>query len=557
MKAPGDKRPTWRGGIIQIHITRACDLACVSCTQGSNLAGKPTVMTLDNFRRACISLKDYYGVIGIFGGNPTIHPDFEEICEIFREIIPFEQRGLWSNNLHKHGKLCRKTFNPAVSNLNVHGMLDVFNKMKQDWPECNPIGDMNDSRHSPPFVAMKDLGYTDTEIREKIEKCDVNQLWSAMVCQFRGELRGYFCELAGAQSMLHENEDDYPDTGVRVFPGWWSMPMGVFENQVRKHCWECGIPLKIQGDLSQGNNEYVSESHRSIYKLKKPQSKILHLVTKDDILKTVHRATDYVANGVEQMENPELKILIGVPTAEYARRADFYDYFNALDKPNGTIITMSHGQSPARNRNLIIRQALDHNCTHVFFLDDDVAFRQDLLTNLLKHDKDLVTGLYLMRNFPHRPIIFDWANEKGECAFKPLDDTEYGLVPIRAAGLGACLIKTSVFKKLDELMLSVDKHGIKDRWVTLGELDTDHWCDDISFYNRCAKAGIEMYCDMNSLVGHIASVIVWPDVINNEWMTTYDTGSPEGRASVRQVTVQVKSAFEQQLERKQLVEGVA
>ena len=73
-----------------------------------------------------------------------------------------------------------------------------------------------------------------------------------------------------------------------------------------------------------------------------------------------------------------MKVIIGVPTGEYARRADFYDYFNTLVKPEGTLLMLSHGQSPATNRNLVIQAALDNDCTHVFFLDDDMVFGPDV-----------------------------------------------------------------------------------------------------------------------------------------------------------------------------------
>src|SRR5690242_2039949 len=56
MKSPRDIRPVWRGGVLQIWVTRACDLACTHCTQGSNLAGKPGMMTPDQFEEACKSL---------------------------------------------------------------------------------------------------------------------------------------------------------------------------------------------------------------------------------------------------------------------------------------------------------------------------------------------------------------------------------------------------------------------------------------------------------------------------------------------------------------------
>jgi hypothetical protein len=57
MVAPGDRRPTkWRGGVIQIHVTRACDLACYNCTQGSNLAGRVPFMSPAHFEQAVLSL---------------------------------------------------------------------------------------------------------------------------------------------------------------------------------------------------------------------------------------------------------------------------------------------------------------------------------------------------------------------------------------------------------------------------------------------------------------------------------------------------------------------
>lgn len=300
MKAPRDPRNTWRNGILQIHITRACDLSCTNCTQGSNLAGKPVMMTPKQFRTAVESVKDYFGVIGIFGGNPCIHPQFEEICYILADVIPFDQRGLWSNNLMGHGKLCRKIFNPNFSNLNVHCDQKVFMQMLRDWPECQPKG-LDDSRHSPPWVAMKDIeDLTDEQKYNLIENCDINLYWSAMIGVFRGELKGWFCEIAGSQSMLHQDDLGYLDTGISIFPNWWRMPIEYYKDQIDKHCFECGIPLKGRGSLALGNDEYVSATHLPIYKLKKPQGKTVHIVSKLEQLNGhVVRATDYIENGVK------------------------------------------------------------------------------------------------------------------------------------------------------------------------------------------------------------------------------------------------------------------
>lgn len=218
------------------------------------------------------------------------------------------------------------------------------------------------------------------------------------------------------------------------------------------------------------------------------------------------------------MVDKAVKVMLGIPTAEMARRADFYDYVNLMNKPPNTVEMRSHGQSPARNRNLIIEQALHHECTHIFFLDDDVAFHPTILMNLLKHDLDIVSGLYLMRNYPHKPIMFDRANSNGTCRFKFLENGETGLVEVVATGLGCCLIKTDVFRNIEK------------PWIRLGELELDHWCDDIGFFLRVREAGYKIHVDLDNPVGHICSMIVWPDRRDNKWLTVYDT-SGEGVVS--------------------------
>lgn len=301
MKSPGDRRKgIWRQGVLQIWVTRACDKACFGCTQGSNLAGKPGMITVEQFETACQSLSDYWGVVGMFGGNPAMHPDFEELCAVMRKYIPFEQRGLWCNNLRGKGAAARITFNPHVSNLNVHLDQVAYDEFYQTWPEARSElkGLKDDSRHSPPFVAMQDVIEDEAERWKLIGDCDVNQFWSAIICVFRGELRGYFCELAGAQAMLHQHESDYPDLGVPIEPGWWNKPMSAFEDQVRFHCHACGIPLKRYGELAvNGVREEVSKTHEKVY-IPKIKGRPVEVVTLQTAVldNKVPKATDYMEN---------------------------------------------------------------------------------------------------------------------------------------------------------------------------------------------------------------------------------------------------------------------
>lgn len=311
MVAPGQKRPgIWRGGIIQIHVTRACDLACFGCTQGSQLGGKPVVMTPEQFEAAVASLEGYWGVTGVFGGNPALSPHFEEYCRILKAHVPYERRGLWCNNLRGKGAVARTTFNPAHSNINVHLDAAAYQEFARDWPEAlesrrehTTNGLVRDAVHSTPWVAMRDVVPDEQERWRLIGGCDINRHWSAMIGVFRGELRGWFCEVAGAQSMLHQDNPDWcgtgepmPDTGVPVVPGWWRRPMADFAAQVETHCHACGIPLRRPGQLAVGGEaEEFSETHRFIAR-PKAKGRPVAFVGLDALTMTERPATEYLPN---------------------------------------------------------------------------------------------------------------------------------------------------------------------------------------------------------------------------------------------------------------------
>lgn len=214
-----------------------------------------------------------------------------------------------------------------------------------------------------------------------------------------------------------------------------------------------------------------------------------------------------------------MKIMIGIPTPGFSKNDQFYDYYNMLEKPTGTPVMFVRGQSPARNRNIVIQKAIELDCTHVFFLDDDIAVPKDALMRLLEHKHlDVITGLYVKRNFPHEPIIFDEAYNDGKCKFHFLEDGENGLIPIVNCGLGLCLIKIEVFKALEE------------PWIRLGETEKDHWGDDIGFFNRVREKGFKLYCDLSVTAGHMCQVVVKPvyDEKLGKWFTAYDTGGQGG-----------------------------
>jgi hypothetical protein len=261
------------------------------------------MMTPDQFEQACKSLQGYFGVIGVFGGNPTTHPQFETLCEIMKDHFPLQQRGLWTNNLRGKGAAARSTFWPPHSNLNVHLNTEAYDEFVRDWPEAVPYirGKDDDSIHSSPWVAIKDVIHDERKRWDLIGQCDINQFWSACIGVVRGELRAYFCELAYAQAALHADNPDWdgtgqpmPDTGKAVVPGWWRMPMPAFADQVNLHCHACGIPMRRQGvPAINGTALEYTKTHEFIAKPKRivqtPQ-----LIEPGQIKVTERPATEYL-----------------------------------------------------------------------------------------------------------------------------------------------------------------------------------------------------------------------------------------------------------------------
>lgn len=260
-----------------------------------------------------------------------------------------------------------------------------------------------------------------------------------------------------------------------------------------------GVPVKRYGKTKYYPlNPEIMSIERPMYESQEPLRNTIRMRLED----------------IAGIKREEVKVMIGVRTAEFGRRADFHDYLNLMDKPANTIMAACHGQSPAQNANLIIKNAFASKCSHVLFIDDDVLVNKDTLTRLLSHNKEIVCGLYLMRDYPHRPVIFKEMVTEGYFLFDELGD-QTGLKEVVNCGLGCTLIKTDVFLNMEY------------PYVRLGEIAHEGWEDDTGFFMRARKKGHKIYCDLDAPVGHIASVVVRPAFINGKWHTTYKTNSEE------------------------------
>ena len=65
---------------IQIEVTNACTHSCSNCTRFCGHHAKPYFMTLPMFKEAVDSFVGFPKMVGLIGGEPLLHPAFEERC---------------------------------------------------------------------------------------------------------------------------------------------------------------------------------------------------------------------------------------------------------------------------------------------------------------------------------------------------------------------------------------------------------------------------------------------------------------------------------------------
>lgn len=284
-RAIANMRSPYEMQIICIDITNKCDLACSNCTRLLENQDAFWEMTPDNFRLAVRSLDGFPGAIAIIGGNPAMHRNFKELCDIFVEEIPNKnQRGLWTNNIFKHSDLAKRVF--GVFNLNPHGSERGIKSLaalrSRGWYH------EGHSSHSPLLTAGKDL-FEEEEMWDRISKCDINHEWSASIVQNKGKLRAYFCEVAASFDLARGT-----DNGIEVVPGWWRRNISEFEDQVALFCPGCGVPAKLAGHMDYEEiDTYTASNEDLALKSLKKKRKIIKFTESPDNSRIDHKVTQY------------------------------------------------------------------------------------------------------------------------------------------------------------------------------------------------------------------------------------------------------------------------
>jgi hypothetical protein len=150
---------------------------------------------------------------------------------------------------------------------------------------------------------------------------------------------------------------------------------------------------------------------------------------------------------------------------------------------------------------LDVREGLVHaargwGADWILWLDADHIFPNGTLVRLLGHGKDVVACNYPRRTVAPEPV----AQRDGALVLTTEALARQGAVePIDAIGLGVCLMRTSVFDRLDPPYFQLEAKPDGSGYVS----------EDFTLFRRLKQAGVTAYVDhgLSWKIGHIGDVI--------------------------------------------------
>jgi len=197
-------------------------------------------MTLDEIDYALETLmpkkksaRQWPNRIGIIGGEPTLHPEFEAICKLLLKRGTRARYGLWTyggKQFQEHKSLIDKTF----------GLLAYNEHNENQRQTC---------KHQPATVAIGEA-VPDKALRDKlIDNCWVQLNW----CPSIAEDKAYFCEVGYGIDRLFDLNSGWP-----LDYEWFIKEPGEFNDQVAACCHLCGMAIPMERQLLNDKKELIT-----------------------------------------------------------------------------------------------------------------------------------------------------------------------------------------------------------------------------------------------------------------------------------------------------------
>lgn len=164
-----------------------------------------------------------------------------------------------------------------------------------------------------------------------------------------------------------------------------------------------------------------------------------------------------------------------------------------------------YGVAEARESLLHTAMVSRPDLTHILFLDGDVIPDQDSIWYLFQHPEvDIVSGIYFNSLLTG---LAAWREGDGQ-AVKVQEHIgrENPLMRVQKVGMGLCLIKIDVFKKMEEA-----KEPRPFFYYMLDARNNQMQSEDFYFFSKCLKYNIQPHIDFRARATHLKMVSLTPE----------------------------------------------
>ncbi len=147
-------------------------------------------------------------------------------------------------------------------------------------------------------------------------------------------------------------------------------------------------------------------------------------------------------------------------------------------------------------RNDLVNMALRDKCDFIMFIDSDTLIPAGAISELLKMDVDIASGLYFGKGKPYLPVAR--IKEGGRHFF--LEDFEFNqIMEVEGVGMGCCLIKAKVFEKIKYPYFKLE-------WRTTEGVQYQI-AEDLYFCDEVQKQGIKVHLNTGIVCEHFGSEV--------------------------------------------------
>lgn len=146
-------------------------------------------------------------------------------------------------------------------------------------------------------------------------------------------------------------------------------------------------------------------------------------------------------------------------------------------------------------RDRIARRALGAGAEFMLWIDSDMTFPSDLFRRLYDRGKPAVACNYLRRKRGGGPLAIDFED-------KPIPISERGLTVAKATGLGAALIRSDIFERMQRPWFRLDWQISGGDWALAS--------DDGIFWENMRNEAFEnlwLDCDTSKRIGHVGTAV--------------------------------------------------